>query len=360
VLKIDLSTNQVESHAAEVLEKLLREIPALKLKSIQIGSKARDSGIDIMMRAEVSGEPHLLVCEVKQSGQPRYARDAVMSLRHYITEHGKPATPIFIAPYVSPETREFCRQNGVSFLDFEGNARLSFGTVFIERVFPNKPAAERREFKSLFTPKSAQVLRIMVRDPKRIWRVSDLAKEAEVSLGHVSNVRTALLDREWAEVVPAGLHLTAPDGLLDAWRSAYEGPNAVQFRFYTVLHGTAFDAAVRELFVALPQKAHAALASFSAANWIAPYARTGTQYFYADKLALNCIEKTLRLSSASKGENVIVYLPKYQGVFLDLAEPAPGIRCTSPLQTYLDLSRNGERGKEAAEHLRRLKLTWQT
>ena len=149
--------DEVESHGAEVLEKLLREIPALKLKSIQIGSKARDSGIDIMMRAEVSGEPHLLVCEVKQSGQPRYARDAVVSLRHYITEHGKPATPIFIAPYVSPETREFCRQNGVSFLDFEGNARLSFGTVFIERVLPNKPAAERREFKSLFTPKSQAV-----------------------------------------------------------------------------------------------------------------------------------------------------------------------------------------------------------
>jgi hypothetical protein len=98
VLKIRFSMDDVESHAAEVLEQVLREIPALKLKSIQIGSKARDTGIDIMMRAEVSGEPHLLVCEVKQSGQPRYARDAVMSLRHYITEQGKPATPSLSRP----------------------------------------------------------------------------------------------------------------------------------------------------------------------------------------------------------------------------------------------------------------------
>lgn len=359
MLKLLLSVDEVEKQAAKVVEKLLREIPALKLRSTQTGPKVRDAGIDIMMRVDVSGEPHLLVCQVKQSGQPRYARDAVMSLRYYITEQGGPATPIFIAPYVSPATREFCRQSGVSFLDFEGNARLSFGPVFIERVISDKPAAERREFKSLFTPKSAQVLRIMLRNPKQAWRVSDLAKEAEVSLGHVSNVRTALLDREWAEVVPAGLHLTAPDVLLDSWRSGYEGPNAVQFGFYTALHGTAFDAAVRELFAALPQKAHAALASFSAANWIAPYARTGTQYFYADKLALHYIEKAFRLSSASKGENVVVYLPKYQGVFLDLSEPAPGVRCTSPLQTYLDLSRNGERGEEVAEHLRRTKLTWQ-
>ena len=53
--------DEAESHAAEVLEKLLREVPTLKLKSIQTGSKARDTGIDIMMRAEVSGESHLLV-----------------------------------------------------------------------------------------------------------------------------------------------------------------------------------------------------------------------------------------------------------------------------------------------------------
>jgi hypothetical protein len=46
-------------------------------------------------------------------------------------------------------------------------------------------------------------------------------------------------------------------------------------------------------------------------------------------------------------------------VFLDVYEPAPGIRCTSPIQTYLDLSKGGERGEEAAEHLRRMRLTWQ-
>jgi hypothetical protein len=29
------------------------------------------------------------------------------------------------------------------------------------------------------------------------------------------------------------------------------------------------------------------------------------------------------------------------------------------VQTYLDLSASGERGAEAAEHLRRTRLTWQ-
>ncbi len=32
--------------------------------------------------------------------------------------------------------------------------------------------------------------------------------------------------------------------------------------------------------------------------------------------------------------------------------------CTSPVQTFLDLSAAGERGKEAAEHLRSKLLRW--
>ena len=116
---------------------------------------------------------------------------------------------------------------------------------------------------------------------------------------------------------------------------------------------------VRELFNAIPQKAHVALASYSAAHWIAPYARTGTQFFYADRTGVGLLQKALELSSTAKGENVIVFRPKDEGIFSDLVEPVPGLRCTSPVQTYLDLSKGGQRGEEAAEHLRHMRLTWQ-
>jgi hypothetical protein len=360
MLKLQFSVNKVEKQAANALEALLREIPALKLKTLKTESSAADSGIDIMARVDVSGEPHFLICEVKQNGQPRFVRDAIHHLRSYIAHLGKPATPILIAPYLSPASRELCLENQISFLDFEGNARLAFGTVFIERSLSSKPEPERREFKSLFRPKSAQVLRVLLRDPKQVWRVADLAASAEVSLGHVSNVRSALLDREWARIVPEGLLLRAPDALLDAWKASYEPLIEQQLRFYTTLHGSALEQGVRTVFDSVPSQVHVALASFSAAQWIAPYARTGTQFFYADRLALERIQQGLKLSSSVKGENVIVSLPKELGVYQDVYQPAPGIRCTSPVQTYLDLSKAGERGEEAAEHLRRMRLTWQT
>jgi len=359
MLKLQFSVKETEKLAADMLQALLKEIPALKLKTLKTKDQAVDSGIDITARVDVSGEPYFLVCEVKQNGQPRFVRDAIHRLRSNIADLEKPATPVLIAPYLSPASRELCLENQISFLDFEGNARLAFGTVYIERLLSNKPEPERRKFKSLFRPKSAQVLRVLLRDPKQVWRVADLAAAAEVSLGHVSNVRSALLDREWAKIVPEGLLLMAPDALLDAWKSSYEPPVEEEMRFYTTLHGSALEQSIQEMFASMPAKADAALASYSAAHWIAPFARTGTQYLYADTLMLEHIKQGLRLSSSLKGENVIVSVPRDRGVFLDVYEPVPGIRCTSPVQTYLDLSASGERGREAAEHLRRTRLTWQ-
>ena len=40
---------------------------------------------------------------------------------------------------------------------------------------------------------------------------------AGVSLGHVSNVRSGLLDREWGQVSDKGLFISEPDALLNAW-----------------------------------------------------------------------------------------------------------------------------------------------
>jgi hypothetical protein len=358
MLKMHFSVKETEVHAAKLIEELLREIPSLKLKTLRVGLEQRNMAIDITVRVDVSGESHLLVCEVKQNGQPRYVRDAIYHLHSYTARLKQPATAVLIAPYLSPASRELCRENGISFLDFEGNARLAFGTVFIDRRISDKPVTERREFKSMFTPKSAQVLRVLLRDPQRTWRVTELAEAANVSLGHVSNVRSALLDREWAQVVPEGLRVSSPDALLDAWKSSYVLP-VEQLRFYTTLHGSGLDKSVRELFEVMPQKAHVALASYSAAQWIAPYARTGVHFFYADKMGVGPLQKGLELSSTAKGENVIVFLPRDEGIFLDVIEPVPGLRCTSPVQTYLDLSKGGERGEEAADHLRRTRLTWQ-
>jgi hypothetical protein len=167
-----------------------------------------------------------------------------------------------------------------------------------------------------------------------------------------------LLNREWAQESEHGFFLSKPDALLNAWRDEYEAAEGKRIGFYTVLHGSAFEDAARHAFDIHSLGANAAFASFSAAHWLAPYGRTGTQYFYADAAGLERLKQCLKLSPSLKGENVVITVPKDHGLLLDTVEPAAGVRCTNDVQTYLDLWAAGERGREAAEHLRRTRLSW--
>lgn len=347
-----------EARAGEALRALLERIPILQVEGIDAEAVSGDWEPGLIARMLVNGRQHLLVCEYKQNAQPRYARSALLQLRNYVAHQAPEATPVFIAPYISPAVGQLCEENGVGYLDLEGNARIAFGGVFIERMVASKPAAEQRELKSLFRPKSAQVLRAMLRDPGRAWRVIELSEVSGVSLGRVSNVRTGLIDREWARASDSGLVLSEPNALLDAWRDSYTAPPGERLRYYTPLHGSALEHAARSALRADNGPGRAAFASFSAAQWLSPYARTGTHYFFADKAGLLKLQKELKLVPASKGENVVVTIPKDLGLLSDVVEPAPGAICTSPVQTYLDLSIAGERGTEAANHLHHGRLVW--
>jgi len=358
MLKLANSVKSVEASAVEALNAVLGQVPALNLKVIEVGAKARDAEIDILVRLNISGRRHVLACEVKTDGQPRYVRLGLLQLRKYVAQLGKDATPVLIAPFLSSQAQALCREQGVSFLDLEGNVRLVFDGIYIERRVAGRPAVERRELRSLFKPKSAQVLRTMLRDPAHTWRVTELAEAAGVSLGHINNVKVGLLNREWGEVSDNGLFLSKPDVLLDAWRDAYEPPAGHRMGFYTALHGGAFEEAVRRVLRVGSHKGQAVFASFSAAQWLAPYGRTGTQYLYADEAGVQRLQAALTLSSPSKGENIIVTIPKDEGMFRSTVEPVPGAVCTDSVQTYLDLAVAGERGREAAEHLRRELMKW--
>jgi hypothetical protein len=359
MLKSSDSMKDLEHQAAAVLRGMLQKVPAVDTDSVSTESRPRDARYDFVVHVASAGQHRTLVCEVKANGQPRHVRAAVLALRDWVEREDKSAVPVVIAPYLSNEARTICSDYKVGYLDFEGNCHIAFDGIYIEREVPKRPTVERRDLKSLFSLKSAQVLRRLLRDPLRQWRVTDLAEQTVVSVGHISNVRKALIDKEWAEVGDDGLRLTKPDALLDAWRDAYEPPSGEQVGLYTTLHGASFDEAARHIFDDVTNASPSVmLASFSAARWQAPYARTGSQFFYASNEGLARLKEMLKLAPAAKGENVFVTVLDDDAFFRDNDNSVPGIVCTSPVQTYLDLTASGERGREAAEHLRKEKLKW--
>ena len=355
MVNIHESVKSIEHQAVAALQEALEKVPAVVVEAIELQSSSPD---DIRARIHLSDRSHTLLCKIENNGQPRLVRMASLVLRDRIERGGIDAVPILIAPYLSPASRAICEEYGIGFLDLVGNARIAFDSVFIDRTVADKPPSERRTLQSLLGPKATRVLLVMLRDPPRAWRVAELAEAAGVSLGHASNLRRALIEREWAGEVAGGAALLDPDALLDTWRDGYRQPAGRRLSGYTYLHGGSLDAAVRDAFGTETAKCRAIFASFSAARWLAPYGRHGTDYFYADEDGAGPLMDALHLSSATQGDNVEITIPKDTGILESCVEPALGIFCTNEIRTYLDLYHAGERGREAAEHLRREKLQW--
>jgi len=351
------SAVNTERQAAEVIEKFLDHIPHVRIEGIdrEDDRSSHDGGVDLIVTARF-GEKHLLiVVEVKPNGQPRTARHAAQSLHRYRRMQGADVIPVFMAPYLSPQAREVCREEQIGYLDFVGNALIAFETVYIERAVADQPMPERRAIRSLYKPKSARILRRLLAEPGRHWRTAELAEAAKVSVGLISQVSKKLREHSWAEQVEQGLALIDPNALLDSWAENYEPPGGEVYRCYTTLHGKAVADKLHGLMFS---DGRAALASYSAAEWLAPYARHPNTYIYADQRGYEGISELLDLREAKRGHNVVITVPDEDGVLDDACSTADGVSTTSPVQTYLDLMHAGDRGKESAEHLRSERLNW--
>ena len=355
-----MKSADLEVLAIEALQNLLERNPKIKIDEIgPPPPSSTDRSVDIVASIRAFNHRYKVICEVKSNGEPRHAHNAALQLRDAIAHMKTDALPVLIAPFLSEKSREVCSEYGINYLDLHGNALFQAPGILIDVSVPGRPVSEKRVLKSLFSPKAAEILHTLLCDPKRAWRVAELAGATQSSLGQVSNVRKLLLERKWAKVGNDGMVLSDPDSLLDAWRDVYRRPFGYSTKIYTHLHGFAFEKAAKKIFLTLGPDESVAFASFSAAQLLAPYARAATYYFYADKKGVARIEDVLQASNVNKGENVEVLVLKDQGLLANTVEPVPNVICTNPVQTYLDLWISGGRGKEAAEHLRREVLTWQ-
>ncbi|MEG9863035.1 MAG: type IV toxin-antitoxin system AbiEi family antitoxin [Parvularculales bacterium] len=341
-----------EKQGPELLDRTLRDIPVIDGISFELESAINGRRYDFLAEVRVGGRKYRLIGEVKRQVHPSQAREAALMLKDYIRHADFDATGVLVSDYLSPASRSICKENGIGYLDLEGNVHLALDGVYLEREVSTKPKAERKKLKSLFKPKSARVLKKMLADPARIWRVAPLAEEAGVSLGHISNIRKSLLEREFARTGKEGLFLCDPDRLLDTWQAEYTPPAGEYLEYYTTHHGRNLTDILIKTMKNIQGRPDMALASFSAADWMASYARYSKTMLYADKKGLNRLADSLDLKSSPSGANVDVVVLKDRDILDESTMQKGGVICTSPIQTYLDLASHGERGKEAADYLR--------
>jgi hypothetical protein len=218
IMKIKIQN--LESQAENALKQCLGKVTFVQIKDVREKPVLKGASVDFAMHLNVSGKKQVMAVAVKRTGQPKAAREAVNGLLRWLSLNSS-AYGVFMAPYISEQTAEICSREGVGYCDFAGNCSLTFGGVYIEKSGNPNPLSEKRDLRSLYSPKAARVLMVILNNPRKNWKMQDLANEAEVSLGQVANVKKLLDGRELIEKTDNGFTLKEPFSLVSGWSGNY-------------------------------------------------------------------------------------------------------------------------------------------
>lgn len=361
-----LNKNEISAQTETVLDSILNRVPFIIENNYIYKSKVSDDvQSDFIATINIGNEELKLVGEIKQNLQPRHVFDAIRQVKAYCSDYiGESVYPVIVSEYISPRSAEILIEQNVSYFDLAGNCRLCFANIYIEKKGEKSKSIEKRGIKSLFGLKSSRMLRLMLSNPKHSWQIKELATKAELSFGLVSNVRRALLDQQYAiESVEGGIKLIQAAELLNEWQNIYKKNIIKQpSGFYSLLTMDEKLQAIKTAIIEAEQKGAAIMLSgLSSARWLAPFVKSSTETFYADKQGFEILKNHLKLEDVKMGPNVIIEEPKDSFLFNEAIVCAPELKCTNIISTYLDLYIAGEREQEAAEHMKSylLKDMWE-
>src|SRR4029453_11054697 len=183
-----LKAEEVRRQVAQRLRELLP-----KAKAWQESSDAKFGGqvADLVARFHLAGQEHTLVVEVTPLGQPRQIRPPGTRLNE-IRREVPDAYPVAAAVYIGPQSSRILKSNNLGFVDLSGNCYLALENALIEKEGKRNVRPSTRPLRSLFAPRATRVIRVLLVEPNRAWRLEELGRAAEVSLGHSHNVNKRL------------------------------------------------------------------------------------------------------------------------------------------------------------------------
>jgi len=313
----------------------------------RIGSQT----VDLLTRFKLGEHEQTMVIDVVSLGQPRQIRAAVTKMSD-VRKVMPAAYPVASSVYIGSQSAKILKDNGLGFVDLSGNCYLAFEHVLIEKDGKRNVRPSTRPLRSLFAPRATRVVRALLAEPGRAWRLEELAKAAAVSLGHSHNVVKRLEDLRWVERDEAQrIHLGKPADLLEAWCESYS------YRTNEMASYFVSERVSRRLMADLAKAATAdnrryAFTLSAGLSLVAPQTRLGGVHCYLEGDPAP-IAAALGLHPAGEADGSLHLLAPYDpGVFHGSLDKA-GLKVVCLPQLYADLARYERRGAEQAEHLRR-------
>jgi hypothetical protein len=343
-----LKSAEIRRQAAQRLRELFPRAKGWEeTADARIGSQTAD----LLVKFRLGDLEQTMVVDVVSLGQPRQIRAAVTKLSD-IRRLQPAAYPVAASVYIGPQSARILKDNNLGYVDLSGNCYLAFEHVLIEKEGKRNVRPSTRPLRSLFAPRATRVVRVLLAEPGRPWRLEELAKASAVSLGHSHNVVRRLEDLRWVERDDAQrIHLGKPADLLEAWCESYS------YRTNEIASYFVPERITRRLMADLARAAAAesrryAFTLSAGLSLVASHARLSAIHCYLEGDPAP-IAAALGLHPAGDADGSVHLLAPYDsGVFYGLVDKA-GLKVVCLPQLYADLAGAERRGAEQAEHLRR-------
>lgn len=334
-----------------VLREKLKEA-GLNILDLESQPKIFDRVPDFVARSDIDGREVELIIEVKERPHLVSLRLAADAMKQYA---GPNRIPVVAAHFMGPNRRALLKGMGIGYIDMAGNIYLRAPGVFIEREEKRNPFGYGREGLNPYSDKASIILRLLMNEPSRKWKIREIAKAGDINPGWVSRIVDSLVERGLIEFSRQnGIVLLRGEDMLKEWADIYDWHRNKFYHYYC--HALDFREVLDKISrLNLYKDRMIALGFQAGAYLVSPYSTFNQVHLLVDGHSFDMIrpdiERQLELEPMKEGANLILVRPHYKYSALFDARKIENWWVVSNIQLYLDLNKYPLRGQEQAEHL---------
>lgn len=336
---------------AREVQRILRDVPGVQ---VLVEPRLPDGGRpDLVIRA--GDVTH--VVEIKAQRQTNAA--AAHQLAEYARHLPGDVPLLVIAQSTTEEARRILEEEGVAVIDGLGNMRVELPGMFLwteGRRLAARAVGPAGQPPARLTGRAGVATQALLIDPRRGWRVNDLAAEARISPALAHRVLARLERERLVAAEGAGphrvRHVTNPTALLDLWAEEVHDRKVKEIRAFRLTRTPRDQAGAVGMALDEARIDHA-LTGAAAAAHLAPFitAIPITDVWLTETTPLEVAVNAAGAEQVTEGHNLLLR-HSVGDEALAFRKRVDGIWLANPFRIYLDLRHDPRRGREQAERLR--------
>ena len=306
---------------------------------------------DFLIQANIDGRDINLVIELKERPHLAELRLAADHIRRYV---GPNQAPMVASHFLGPNRRALLREMGISYIDMAGNIYLRAPGIFVEREGKPNLLSYQREGLNPYSDKASIILRILMDEPGRSWKIREIAKAGGITPGWASRAVDSMVNRGLvAYNRQSGISLLSGEDVLKEWADFYDW-HKNRFDYY-YCHSYDSQELLDKISRLENDNAKFALGFQAGAYLVSPYSTFNRAHLLIDGGSFDIVQREIELKmeleQRKDGANLILVRPYYKHSASFRARKIDKWWVASDIQLYLDLNRYPLRGHEQAEHL---------